>query len=284
MLAGFFSDVLGDNLERGRRFLRRALHILLAATLAAQAAGPQPSPANLPEPKPSFPSGETLFYSISWRVFTAGEASMRIEHQALPGASSSWRATVRASSTGFVSKLYKVDDTLISTFANGRMCSQSLLKILHEGRRHRSIQIDFVNDRRTAALKETDLARNQSLRQAENAIPECAYDVVSALFYVRSIPLEVGSTFEVPVNDGSQTLPIAVEVQAREEVKTNAGNFRAIRVEPKVFGGSMFRRSGRMLLWFSDDSQRLLVQLKAKLFVGTITAVLERAERPPAPR
>lgn len=261
-----------------RTRFQKAAPILLALLMLPAPAGPQ-SPAPAPAGPVPFSSGETLHYSISWRLFSAGEARIHIEHPTSAGAPPFWQGTIQATSTGFVSRLYKVDDTLLSHFENGAMCSHSILKTLHEGRRHREIHIDFQKQRKMAVVKETDLAKKQLLRQAENPIPECAYDVVSALFYVRSQPLEVGKTYRVQVNDGAETLSITVEVQAKEEVKTGAGTFRAIRVEPKVFGGTLFRRSGRMLIWFSDDPQRLLVQLKAKLFVGTITAVLEQVER-----
>jgi hypothetical protein len=33
-----------------------------------------------------------------------------------------------------------------------------------------------------------------------------------------------------------------------------------------------------MQIWFSDDPQRLLVQLKAKLFFGTVSAVLQQKQ------
>ena len=134
-----------------------------------------------------------------------------------------WQATVKAASNGFVSKLFPVNDTLISRFDNGTMCSQFLLKTLHEGRRHRSIRIDFQKERQMAVLEETDANHGRLVRQAENSIPKCAYDLVSALFYVRSLPLEVGRTFQVPVNDGSKTLPIQVEVQAEEESEDRRG-------------------------------------------------------------
>lgn len=261
---------------------RKPLPVVAVAAVIAGLAHPQPPAPQAPASASAAPltSAEILHYSISWRLFNAGEARIHLEHRPATGNSpAAWQATISATSTGFVSRLYKVEDTMVSRFENGAMCSQSILKTLHEGRRHREIRIDFRKDRKLAVVKEMDLSKNREVRTAENAIPDCTYDVISALFFVRSRPLEVGKSFQIQVNDGSQTLPITVEVQAREEVRTKVGSFRAIRVEPKVFGGSLFRRSGRMLIWFSDDPQRLLLQLKAKLFIGTISATIEQVER-----
>jgi hypothetical protein len=261
--------------------------LLLALLLIAGPALPQAPipPAQAPVPPPPaaapFASGETLTYQISWRLFGAGEARMHLESRGADAAASLWQATLNVTSAGFVSLLYKVDDTVVSTFRDGkagRMCSVSLLKTQNEGRRHRETRIDFHSARSTASIRETDLSKGQVLRQAEEPMPPCAYDILSALYYVRSLPLEVGRKLELPVTDGGKTLSITVEVQAKEEVKTGAGVFPTIRVEPKVFSGSLFKRSGRMQIWFSDDPQRLLVQLKAKLFFGTVSAVLQQKQ------
>ena len=250
---------------------------LAAALLWPLAAWPQASGLTSDAAVP-FSSGEILEYRISWRLSPAGKGRIQVEHHSPADGSPFWQATVKAASIGFVSKLYPVNDTLISRFDNGAMCSQFLLKTLHEGRRHRSIRIDFQKERQMAVLEESDPNQGRLVRQAENSIPECAYDLVSALFYVRSLPLEVGRTFQVPLNDGSKTLSIQVEVQAEEEVRTGAGDFPAIRVEPTVVGRYLFRGRGRLHIWFSDDPQRLPVQIRARISVGTITAVLEKIE------
>ena len=251
---------------------------LAAALLGALAAWPQASGLTS-DAVPPFPSGEALRYRISWRLSPAGEGRIQVEHHSPADGLPYWEATVKAASNGFVSKLFPVNDTLISRFDHGAMCSQFLRKTLHEGPRHRSIRIDFQKERQMAVLEETDPNHGRLVRQAENSIPKCAYDLVSALFYVRSLPLEVGRTFQVPVNDGSKTLPIQVEVQAEEEVRTGAGDFTALRVEPTIVGGYLFQGRGRLHIWFSDDPQRLPIQIRARLWVGTITAVLEEIER-----
>ncbi len=259
---------------------------VLAASLAAgpqrpeairRPATPAPGAASAPAPESAVPfrAGETAVYSIAWRLFTAGEARMHVEHAAN---GRDWQASINAVSTGFVSKLYRVDDTITSTFDASGLCSQSVVKTINEGRRHRQHRIDFERERKMAVLREIDPASGQAAKRSEHPIPECAFDVVSALYYVRTLPLAVGRTFPIQINDGGETLPITVEVQAREDVKTDAGVFHALRVEPRLAGGNLFRGGGRIQIWFTDDSQRLLVQLKARLFVGTISATLSQVE------
>jgi len=229
----------------------------------------------LPAQAPPFFHGETMEYDISWRIFGAGKASMSLAHDTSANPPV-WRTTVSANSTGIVSKLYKVEDVFRSAFQEQGYCSEQLHKVLHEGARYRDIKIDFDGRRRVAAIREMDLARNRLVRETQNPIPACAFDVVSALYYVRTQKLEAGKSFQVPINDGSHTILIDVEVQGKEEIKTPAGVFQTIRVEPQVFGGTLFKRSGRMQLWLTDDASHRLVQVRAKLFIGAISAVLTK--------
>ena len=76
------------------------------------------------------------------------------------------------------------------------------------------------------------------------------------------------------MNDGSKTYDVTLDVQARETIQTPLGNRAAIRVEPKVFSG-LFKRKGRMLVWFSDDEQHLPLRIKFMIAVGPITATLK---------
>jgi len=104
--------------------------------------------------------------------------------------------------------------------------------------------------------------------------------VVSAFYFVRRQPLRVGEQIRLPINDGSKTSDVRLEVQALEKIRVPMGAEMAYRVEPTVFGG-LLKRKGRMLVWFSDDERRLPLRIKAMISVGTITADLKSASTSP---
>jgi hypothetical protein len=257
MTNGQISTFLGP-IGVHRRSSAVALFLLLSAAIILQA-------------QPPFTAGETTDFDISWRVFGAGTARMTLNE--VPGAAKpTWRATVEAHSIGIVTRLYKVEDVYRSTFQANSYCSEQLEKTIHEGNRNRDLKIDFDAQRKLAAIRETDTSSNRVIRQLESPIPPCAFDVISGLYYVRTLKLEVGKPFQVPLNDGSHTILVDVEVQAKEEIKTPAGVFHTIRIEPQVFGGTLFKKSGRLQIWLTDDDKHRLVQLRARLFFGNITA------------
>jgi hypothetical protein len=61
-----------------------------------------------------------------------------------------------------------------------------------------------------------------------------------------------------------------VHVEGKEEVKTPAGTFKTIRVQPESDTGSL-KSKGKIWLWYTDDDRRIPVQMRARMFWGTLT-------------
>ena len=191
------------------------------------------------------------------------------------------RVHASARSTGLVAALYRVEDFFDSDFHPATHCSYGLHKRIHEGRRQRDTRIRFDTARNLSLLEERDPSNpEQPAKHDSNPIEPCTQDVVSAIYFLRQMPLEVGRTFEFPINDGGKTYRVYVEVQAREDVKTGLGMIPAYRIEAKIFEG-LFRRKGRLFVWYSDDSRRLPIQMRAKIAWGTLTGTLARIETKP---
>ena len=75
-----------------------------------------------------------------------------------------------------------------------------------------------------------------------------------------------------------ERLQYRVDFQRRETVKTPAGVFKALRYEAYLFDDVIYRRSGRVFIWLTDDSRRVpaQIQVRLQLAIGTITLQLEK--------
>ncbi|MSO18971.1 MAG: DUF3108 domain-containing protein [Acidobacteria bacterium] len=235
-----------------------------------------------------FTAGEKLRYNVSWRLLPAGHAEIVLsQDRSGQGSPGRWRVVGKAQSVGYVSNIYKVDDEYQSSFRNPPLCSNGMHKVIHEGGRHRDVKLDFDAQRRVARVEEKNLQSGSNgavVRSEQFPTPACVHDILSALYFVRTRPLTVGQFIDVPINDGSKTINLRVEVQAEEDIKTELGVMRAVRVEPAVFDGKLFTGKGRMHVWFSKDAQRVPIQLRAQIGVGTITATIAAIEREDAAR
>jgi hypothetical protein len=228
---------------------------------------------NAQSPHDPFTPGEMLTYDVMWTIFRAGEVTATLRTGG-PATHDTYEVTATARSEGFVPMLFSVDNLFRATSSQQTLCSQGIVKKVNEGHRHKDTQIKFDYARKLALLNERDLNDAKAApKLAQNEIPGCVEDVVTAFYYLRRQHLEVGHTLELPVNDGSKTQRVIVDVQAQEQVRTPMGTFDTLRVEPKVFNG-LLKRKGRMLIWFSADDRRLPIRIKAMISVGSITGTL----------
>lgn len=221
-----------------------------------------------------FPNGEVLHFTAEWRLWNAGLATIRMD-----SAGSEQKVTATADSIGFVSLLYRVADRFESYFDRKTFCSTHIFKHSEEGLHKRETNIRFDGTRQKAVLDEKNL-RNNQVKHTEQDIPPCVTDVVSAIFYVSSLPFDQGAVYTFPLNDGGTTVDVRAHVEGKEQIKTDAGTFNTIRVQPESDTGVLKNR-GKVWVWYTDDAAHMPVQMRARLFWGTLTIKLTRVDRAP---
>src|SRR6202007_2445422 len=74
----------------------------------------------------------------------------------------------------------------------------------------------------------------------------------------------------MPVADAMRVVDVTMKAEAREQVVTLAGTFKTVRVQPIADAGVVKNR-GNIWIWYTDDERHLPVQMRARLFWGTIT-------------
>lgn len=226
----------------------------------------------------SLPAKETLYYSIDWRLFTAGKA--KVELTTTPQPRPGYQVNLHLESTGIVSKLFKVEDDY-SANLNSAYCAQSLQMTTREGSRMRETKITFDEEAKKASYLERDRTKNNAIvLSQETDIPACVHDVIGGLFFIRTLNLEPGQSTQIPVSDGKKSVMAKVEAQAREDVKTPAGTFKTVRYEVYLFDGVLYKRSAHVNVWVSDDRRKLPVQIRVRMTftIGTINFQLEKHE------
>lgn len=219
-----------------------------------------------------FLNNQTLHYAAEWRLWKAGDGTLRLEQN---GDQEHVIGTAEAS--GAVAVLYRVQDRLESYFDRRSFCSQRILKHSEEGLHKRDTTLVFDGSRGRSVLDERNLRSGETKHQ-ENDSPSCVTDVLSGIYYVGAQRLEPGASLIFPLNDGGKTVDVKAYVEGREEVKTDAGNFHTVRVAVYADSGSLKGR-GKVWIWYTDDSSHLPVQMRSRLFWGTMTLRLTRVDK-----
>ena len=212
----------------------------------------------------AFPQKQTLTYSVDWRVFPAGTAVLHFEAEG-----DRERLTANADTSGAINLLFHVSDHFQSTFDRQRGCTYEFDKQTVEGRRqiNSTLRLDYGQGK--SILDEKNQVTGQT-KHVETGIPGCLTDLLTGLFYAASQPMELGKSFVIPVVDAQRTVPVTMRVEGREEIKTTLGTFKTLRVQPTADAGVVKNR-GNIWIWYTDDDRHLPVQMRARLFWGTIT-------------
>ncbi len=240
--------------------------ILCALALAGVPAQIAQQAPPLPPPRAgySFPQKQTLTYSVDWRVFPAGTAVLRFE-----AAGERENITASADTSGAINLLFHVSDRFQSTFDRTTGCTDDFNKQTVEGRRqvNSTLHIDYAQKR--SILNERNSVTGKT-KHIESPVPGCMTDLLTGIFYASSQPIALGHNFVLPVVDALHVVPVTMKVEGREEIKTPLGTFKTMRVQPTADAGVVKNR-GNIWIWYTDDERHLPVQMRARLFWGTIT-------------
>jgi hypothetical protein len=100
-------------------------------------------------------------------------------------------------------------------------------------------------------------------------------DDTAFLYFVRTIPLEVGREYSFERYWNRDGNPVRLRVLRRETVTVPAGTFNTIVVQPIIRTSGLFSEGGEAEVWFAEDGLRQLVMLRVGLSFGTLRLQLE---------
>jgi hypothetical protein len=215
-----------------------------------------------------FGPGEKLVFSVQYSLVKAGEATLEVRNLADIDGRPCYRIVSDARTNKFFSGVFKVRDRFESYMDTTSLSSLRYEKHLREGRFKRDELVTFDQVAHTATYKDKVVP-----------IAPRTQDVLSALFYIRTLPLEVGQAIALANHTDGKNYPLVVKVHGRERVTVEAGTFDCLVVEPILRGPAIFSQKGRLTVWMTDDKYKMPVLMKSKVIIGHVSAVLKEYTR-----
>lgn len=118
---------------------------------------------------------------------------------------------------------------------------------------------------------------NPALARVTSNATTGIYDLLSALYRLRALPLTSGARHQLnAVHNGTQ-YAAELRVRGRETVNTSVGSFNAILAEVRVPGNRSVN-DYRIQIYFSDDERRLPVRVMVRHPAGEVRADLASYE------
>jgi len=224
-------------------------------------------------PNSAFKIGEKLIFSLKYEFITAGTATMEVSEGPMVDDRPTISIQSRAESNGFVDSFFKVRDFNSSIVDRDALVSWNFHQNLKEGGYNviRNTLIDYKSH-----IYTFHRIRKASNTERSGSIDRPVFDILSAFFYARTLPLKLGKRFEITVFSDEDIYQLGIKVSPKlEKVHVAAGRFECFRLEPAILGDGIFNaKEGKMVLWVTDDERKMPVLLRSKVFIGAVDAEL----------
>lgn len=209
-----------------------------------------------------FETGEKLTFDVRFGGLKVGTGRMEVLGLQNIRGREAWhtRFTVKGGIP-----LYRVNDRMESWIDSRSFESLRFVQDLQEGRRDKERTFEIYPDRGT-------YSENGEVEHAPSV--EDPLDDAAFLYFVRTIPLEVGQTYEFNRYFRPDRNPVRIRVLRKETVTVPAGKFETIVIQPIIKSKGIFSEKGEAQMWLTDDPRRLLVQMKSNLSIGSLNLYL----------
>jgi len=192
------------------------------------------------------------------------------------------------SSKGFFARLFnlKFRERVESTVEPATFTVQKTTILDEQGKRVRTTETNF--DRSKGVMTWTSRDPNNPGAEPRHAVADFTgqlQDVLSAIYFIRTQPLEVGKSFDVFIGDGGRVYTIPVHVVEKKRMKTILGRVEVLHVRPELFGPNRLidDEKGEFSMWITDDQRHIPVGGRIKTDYGTFDIKLKSIVNPTEP-
>jgi len=241
-----------------KTYLAPALLVLcLAGAGSARAGGDAPIVG--------FGVGEVLTFAVKWGPVRAGTAVMAVKEIVYLDGRPCYHIVSEVRSNGVFTLFYPVEDRVETWIDVERLVPLKHEKHLREGTYSQDETMIFDHSAGRVLYADGEWVDFEPGTQ----------DILSALYYVRTLKLPQKGSIFIENQTNKKNFRIEVKVLREENLKTPSGRYVCSVIEPFLKTTGLFKQEGSLWVWLAEGPGRLPVQMKSKIKVGSITAILE---------
>ena len=223
----------------------------------------------------TFKAGEIFTYKINynWGAIwvSAGEASFSVENKIVNGRSV-YHFLGQGSTYSKYDFLYKVRDKYES-YAD--TLSLKPLRFIREASEGGAYTFDDYVFNSAGNKVYTNSRRNKKPGKFDSIpITSCTKDVLTAIYYTRCLDFskyKANDTIPITFVLDGEVFPSYVRYLGKETIQSDLlGRVRCIKFRPKLIEGTLFKGGEEMVVWVTDDNNRMPVYVETPILVGTI--------------
>lgn len=210
-----------------------------------------------------FGVGERLDYDVKFSFIRVGSGSMEVVGIDSVRGAPAYHTVFRVRGGNFACH---VDDRLESWIDTRSLSSLRFWQNLNDCGHPREKKYEIFPDRSV-------FSEDGAGERDQPSVP-APLDDGSFLYYVRTVPLEVGKTYSFDRYFRPDRNPVEIRVLRKEHIDVPAGSFDAIVIQPIIKTQGLFSQGGHAEVWLSDDANRIMLQMKSRLPIGSLNLYL----------
>lgn len=228
----------------------------------------------------TFGDGEKVTYEVSYNWgpiwVNAGEVTFSASREKFLG-KDSWHLRSTGKTYSSYDLFFKVRDYYDSWIDPATFNTYEFRRFIYEGGYTliNSLRFDYSFSKIYSNTK-----RNQDAVCFDTLkMNPCSFDMLGAVYFVRTLDFAgftTGYRFPVSVIIDDKVYPIYIVYQGKDVVMNQDGKkYRCHKFSVRMVEGTIFKKDEDMMVWVTDDENKIPVYIESKILVGTVKAYLK---------
>jgi hypothetical protein len=222
----------------------------------------------------AFQRGEILTYKAYYEALLTGKViagaavfEVKDEDKKI-GDRSTLHVSAMGKTRGAFNWFFKVIDRYESYIDEKALVPWLFIRRVNEGGYIIQQDVTFNQTKKVAYFKDLKNDRTSTV-----TMPEYVQDVLSAIYYCRTIDFtnyKLNDEFAVKFLLDDTVFSTKVVFLGRETINVGIGKVKCIKLKPQVLTGTIFKDPYPVLVWVSDDKNKIPIIAESEILVGKV--------------
>jgi hypothetical protein len=225
-----------------------------------------------PVKQSSISRGEILEYKINFGIFSIGKADMHIYPDWFRvNNRNCYKVDVFGKTTGAVDWIAQVDDNWGAYVDAEALVPHITWRNISEGKFVKKELVTFNHAEDVVEAKVVNNKTGDYKPSRYYPAPDNVRDLIGGFLFLRAVDfssMKQGEQVNMHAFFEDTIYNFSVRYLGKDVVKTKAGKFRALKLEPVMPDNKLFNGKNSVQLWLSDDKNKIPLRAEARMFIG----------------
>jgi hypothetical protein len=210
---------------------------------------------------------EKIGYTLTWNMLPVGEANLELKGFKNMNGIKARYASLSVVTNDFLSSMFSLNASFESLFEhNAKYSFEFISKIFQDDKEMYEHVIFDPQKQNYRSSSSKGIKEGKTLKDVK--------DILTVLFYIRTLDLKVGYKYILNLHSQDVSTPITVKILKKEQLNTIFGQRNCFMVEPLIYQNNTIDLGGRIFIWITSDAKKLPVYIKVESNIGVVSAKL----------